>query len=564
MKIFSVQIDPIKSTHLLAAMFVLFAACDGIAPEDNAQGSLPQCTSDADCSDGLMCYAQGVCAVPEEDALSWRVSFIFSPTIETGLLAQRSSTLEVSSKQSLDFVLEPSVPVTGEVKDPEGNRILEGTLIFTPANDFNGVLRQQTSITDELDYAIDLVPGIYDVTFISGNDEIPNRRWNEQSIGAATALDFVLPPSSSITTIEGTLTHRDPILNIDPAENRLPVSGARVVAVAEDGTTSTTSISDAQGNFSIKVWADNGVHDLSIGPAEPNGLIPPRVEVDAFDASNGQAQAVALDLGSWSTNRVELRVELLEEQLMNQDNVLDFEPGDARLLLTGHFPEGQQITLFYTPGSAQPLTLLNIPYTISFIPPPQSRFGVLTFEWDPGNLDGGWMLDNLELPQRRRLDALVTDAFGTPIPNARVELRARTNTQQSKSDAPSRQAIETEAREFTIQTDADGNFEAWLEPDWAYEARITPPLQSNAPMGTFTIAALENKEEAEYILSLPKPMVLYGSVNRLDGEALSPVENLSFNIYDYSSPNTTPATLGQGRTDETGAFKVIVPAEETP
>lgn len=547
---------------LAAISLCLGTGCPGesVSPYSNASDA--QCSVDAECADGLVCHAQGVCAVAEQDAITKRVSFIFSPPTETGLLAQRSNTLDVSSIQSLDFVLEPSVPVTGEVKDAEGKRILGGTLIFTPSNDLNGVLRRQTTITEELDYDIDLVPGVYDVTFLSGIDELPNRRWNAQTIGAATVLDFILPPSSSITTVEGTLTHRDPTLNVDPALNRIAVSGARIVAVAGDGTTSTTSVSDEQGNFSIKVWADNGAHDLSIGPAQPNGLVPQFVEANAFDVSGGQAQAVALDLGSWSTMPVELRVALLEEGLMSSDSTLDFEIGDARLLLTGHFPNGQQITLYYTLGSKEPLALLKIPYTISFIPPPQSRHGILTFEWDPNGPDSLFTSDGFVLPQRRELAALITDAFGNPVPNARVELSAKLLPTQDKSDAPaSRQAVETEAREFTVQTNSSGEFTAWLEPDWTYEVRVVPQLQSSAPSGTFTIAPLLEKSEADYILSLPKPMVIFGSVNRIDGDVLNPVENLSFNIYDYSDPDV-PRPIGQGRTDDTGAFRVLVPAKE--
>ena len=558
------------ATLLLTAMLTFAAACSGQSESGPESSKVSLCASDRDCNGELICHAEQICTLPPEQQTSQKVSFIFSPTAESGQLAQRSPVLEASTSTPLDFVLEPSIPVIGEVSNASGQRIQSGTLIFAPKSDLNGVLRRQTEINDEnidiagedANFTIDLLPGTYDITFISGSDTIPNRRWKDQVIGdSLTSLSLVLPPNSAITTIEGTITHQDPDLDLEPALSRLPVQGARVQAVAANGTTSTVSVTDAQGNYSIRVWSDNGSHDLRVGPATPNAPIPQYIQEDAFDASSGIAQAIAVDLGTWSTQRFELRVMLLEQMLGEQSRGLDFSPGEARLILTGRLPDGKTLTFYSSPNSAEPLTLLPIPYTVSLVPPPSSRFGVLTFDWNPRTQTSFWRDATLELPMRRELRAQITDAYGAPISNARIELRATTPS-GGKSDAPSTaQAIETETREFTVQTDAQGMFTAWIEPEWSYQLTVIPATQGEAPMGRFTVDPASSMDAAEYIFALPKPILLSGSINQLEGESiLTPLGDTSFQIYDEES--TPPQQIGQGRTSTDGSFRVLLPASE--
>lgn len=560
---------PIYRT-LLVALLTALSACGGQVSDEIQADKISLCASNADCNGELICHAKQFCTLPPEQQTSRKVSFVFSPTAESGQLAQRSPVLEASTSTPLDFVLEPSIPVIGVVSNASGQRIQSGTLIFTPRTDLNGVLRRQTEINDEnldiagedANFTIDLLPGTYDITFISGSDAIPNRRWRGQVIGdSLTSLSLVLPPNSAITTIEGTISHQDPDLDLEPALSRLPVQGARVQAVAANGTTSTASVTDEQGNYSIRVWSDNGVHDLRVGPATPNAPIPQYIQEDAFDASSGIAQAIAVDLGTWSTQRFELRIMLLEQMLGEQGRGLDFSPGEARLILTGRLPDGKALTFYSSPNSEEPLTLLPIPYTVSLVPPPTSKFGVLTFDWNPLTQNSFWRDSTLELPMRRELRAQVTDAYGAPISNARIELKATTAV-ASKSDSPSSaQAIETETRELTAQTDSKGMFTAWVEPGWSYQLTVIPSSQGEAPMGRFLVEADSTTDTTEYIFALPKPVLVSGSINRLEGESLlAPLGDTSFQIYDEES--TPPRQIGQGRTSADGTFRVLLPAPQ--
>ncbi len=559
-------------THLksiaITILFLLTSAC-GVQETSNSTSSTDgSCKVSADCEGNLVCHETGICSVAAREQVTKDVSFIFSPTSESGQLPQRSPVISASPDTSIQFVLDSSVPVFGEVTNASGQRIQEGTLIFTPQYDLNGVLRQQTELNDEAfelagqdaNFSIDLLPGTYNITFISGNASIPNRRWSNQEIGSsATSLALVLPPNSAITTIEGTITHQDPTLNLEPGLNRIPVTHARVQATAADGSTSTADVTDEQGNFSIRVWKDNGDHDLRIGPATPNAPVPRYTQYNAFNPESGQAQALAVDLGSWSTQRLELRVQLLEQMLGSQYSGLDFSPSDARLILTGTLPDGNTITFYTTPNNQEALTLIPLNYVVSLVPPPTSKFGILTFEWNPLESDSLWTGQGVSLPLRKELGAQVTDAFGNPIPNARIEI-SPVQEPTSKQDSPStQQAIETETRDLTLETDSEGYFSAWLEPDWSYKIDVTPTAQTNAPIGSFTINALTS-DTSEFIFALPKPVVISGIVNGLQSdETLQPVQDTAFQVFDEST--NPPQPIGQGRTNASGYFRVILPAE---
>ena len=560
---------------LLSALMLLGAsACLDPGATLGPDPAPTQCVSDEECAETLVCHERGACTVDVAQGETKQVSFLFSPTPDSGLLAQRSDVVAASPHQGLDFSLQASTSVLGSVRRGDGKAVLAGTLIFTPSNDLSGALRQQTSLNQDIQgantygYSVQLVPGLYDITFVSGQPEIPNRRWRAQPIGESpTELELTLPPASQITTIEGTLTHQDPALDPSSVSNRIPVEGVRVVAVAADGTTSTASVTDAAGNFSILAWADNGVHDLIIGPASPNALVPQILRREAFDASQGQVQALAFDLGRWSTQRVELRLRVLEEMIVegmkkDQDDLdaLDFSLSDARLLLVGTLPDGQQITLHYALGSGEPITLLAIPYTVSFIPPPTSRFGALSFEWDASLSGAPFLSEGLEFKPRQQVTITVADAFGEPVPSARVSLRPRSGLEKRGSGAEL-PIYENEARELAARTDAEGRFTTYLEPQWTYEFEVVPGPQSGAPAGTFTFVPERDATEDDALrFELARPLVLFGSVSDFDSQSFQPVSGLTFTLYDYSD-QAAPHIVAHGRTDEQGQFRAIIPAD---
>ncbi|CAN0548476.1 unnamed protein product, partial [Laminaria digitata] len=261
----------------LAAVFL--AATMGLAgcskPPNQANtspGPEALCEADSECGQGQAC-ARNVCTIIEAREARL-LGFTFIPENSSAYLPQRSMQIEIEPTDQLDFVLESSILVSGDLSLADGpNVIEEGTLLFEPIASTDNLLRQQATIGADGSFYVELLPGRYDVTFIDKDRDLPNRRWLDIEIGqASTSLPLTLPSRSTLVTINGTITHRDP--DLMQQASALPVAGARVVAVAEDGTTSTVGISDEGGRYQLKVWGDTGVNDLSISPSSPATLIP--------------------------------------------------------------------------------------------------------------------------------------------------------------------------------------------------------------------------------------------------------------------------------------------------
>lgn len=551
-------------TSASCVAWALVSGCTGGAgAEPDPTGPEPVCVRDADCPADQICRAQ-LCTVAEAPTQRRRLTFTFLPERSSGYLPQQTMPLEVEPGQRLDFLLEPGVAVTGEVSYAESARVLDrGTLIFERPREGGGRTRQQASIEQDGAFAVELLPGTYDITFVSGNPELPNRRWAGVTIGEAmTSLPLTLPASAQIMTVRGTLTHQDPALSagVDAA---LPVRGARVVARARRGGTLTTAaVTDDEGNFSLNAWSDAGAHDLVVGPAEPNSLVPRYTQPSAFDTREGDVQTLPVSLGSWSSQRINLGVEFLELLLeeSTSESPMDFDPQEARLTLRAELGEGE-LTLTHALGSSAPLEIHPLTYQVSLQPPPSSRFGELTFTWNAASQDAPG-LEIAPLPRKRELRARLLRSDGAPASQARVDLMPLARGKGDLTgDGP-----DTDARLLSTVTDRDGYFQTWLEPSWSYEVTVIPAAGSGAPRGLFVQRPLEDDDDegpadraVERTLELPAPMALFGSVR--DSE-LRGQPDLALELYEDIRGERR--IVAQSRTDAEGSFRLVVPASLPP
>ena len=371
---------------------------------------------------------------------------------------------------------------------------------------------------------------------------------------ASTSLPLTLPSRSSLITVNGTITHRDPALPEQTVP--LPVAGARVVSSAADGTTSTAGITDAGGRYQIKVWRDTGVNDLQVSPSSPETLIPSVRTARAFDPAKQEQLTPSTTLGSWSSGASQLRLdqgffEVLTQAMMAADAQTPlFDVGEFRVIARARLERGDlTINTTLAEAIAQGINLLGVPHEITIRPPAESALGQITFEVD-ATLKDALTLEMVEIPTRRKLSGRVLDAQGMALPNARVEVR-RVLTLEDQT----RTALGgDDPRLLTVETNAQGSFTAWVEREWEYDVTIIPDITTNAPTGIFQLeASAEATQQRDFTLA--EPMLIYGSVvdSRLEGQP-----NLLIEVHEPLREERR--ILGTVRTQADGSFRFIAPA----
>ena len=557
---------PLLLTCVLFLLSLSLSAC-GVREQDPGPDTTPPlCEQDSECPGDQVC-TQNVCTIVEARE-SRKLGFTFIPENSSSFLPQRTMSLDIAPGDQLDFVLEPSIVVDGEISLADGPNIIQrGTIVFEPAGNSDNLLRQQTSIQASGRFDIELLPGRYDVTFVSAESELPNRRWLGIEIGnASTSLPLTLPSSNKLITINGTITHRDP--DLGPQSAPLPVEGARVTAVAKDGTTSTIGVTDERGRYQIQVWEDTGVNDLIVGPSSPDVLIPRVVESGVLDPKQQAQLTPSTMIGTWRASSTELKfdpilVDALEEELellRNSQTGMDGESESGELdinewkvtarakLDRGVLDVNFTLDEAIADETGQGIKVLTVPHEITIRPPANYPLGQISFETPATGVDL-IELALLEIPLRHKVTGTVLDAQGEPLPNARIEMRRVALLGDNTSEKSAFSA--EDQRLLTLETNAEGVFTAWLEPKWEYDIVVSPSTSTNAPRGIFSLAP----GEQELTLMLPEPMLIYGSVldATLQGQA-----NLLIEVHETF--RNERRVIGEARTGADGMFRLIAPA----
>jgi hypothetical protein len=523
---------------------LLWAGCvsqDDSLSVNNASGTNhdgAQCRVDTDCAGGQVCE-RGVCAAQPDRARAF--SFVFLPPPSSGYLPQRLDGLQLYPGDPLNFLLESSVQVDGDVSALDrvsGNvRVLtSGTLLFERAGDGDATLMRQVRLTDP-HFEVKVRPGTYTITYLPLDDSQLGWRWERQEIQAHATLALTMPEQEKTAIrVDGKLVHRDPLLGGSGAA--VGVAGVRVSAIGRSGLSSNVAVTNEAGEFRLLVWPDSGSYDLHIWPAEPNSLAPRAVLPGAFVAGR---EPVTLDaeLGVYPNpaRAINVRLSLAPQTL----DALDSAPGELVITLRAGLERGELVvSRRLGEDGAVELPLLPMRYTLTIKPPVTSRVGAVSLPLDLGV--ASLELPVAELPMRRRIAGTLITASGQPAKRAKILV-------YDAAQANVRGALEEPA---TFVTDEDGRFEVWIDRGAATRWALVPESGQQAPRGSYALEAGEADIEALQ-LALPAPSMLSGSVR---GEELEAQPDVAIQVFE--TLDKVERLVAEGTTDARGKFKLWV------
>lgn len=520
-------------------LMMLFAGC---AAEDatNNQNIYPSpmlCQSDAQCGPQLVCRA-GFCDAKQN--LTRQLEFTFIPTNDSKYLPQRTGLLAITPEDELVFEVQSSLKVQGNITRSNAPGLLNGTLIFERSNErYEKIYTRQARITQG-EFAVDLVPGTYDLTFIPESRALPSKTWSKQTFELNSDFTRALP---TLKTVTGTVSYR--ILGADEQDIPLLVAGARVIAVSkETGQLSTIAQTDDSGFFELAVWPDSGKYDIVIAPNTPLSLVPQVVFENAIDTQSGKddAQNLSLNIGQLPQNTNAVSLSFDKTQL----DALDFSPADLRIVLRAPTDKGQlQLSTRFgdinTTSEDWTLNMDVLPlvYDIELIPPASSRFARTTLRQDMRASTRTYVL---QLDEKRPIQAqlLYTDSMGTQQPLRDATIRIQPN-QDKESDA------------YELTTDTDGRIYTFVD-NTTYDIVVIPPPQLGLPRATYTIDGA-NSTEQSVTWTMPQPKVLLGAVYDDQGTGQS-----GMTIQVHEGGKDKRRLIAEGRTIAGGTFAIVIPA----
>jgi hypothetical protein len=536
-------------THIRALLAAALLAASGCGADSAASAEtlgVSACSSDSECGGELTCRDLR-CTVPEADDRD--LSFMFIPPSSSPFLPQRTPYYQLNPGERLDFALEPSVAAYGQV----GSFNVDGTLVFTPAGSADPLLRQQAAVTRG-DYEVALVPGTYNIDFVSSTNGVPNRIWRDQPFQSNLQYDLPLPDLSQTVSITGNVNFRDPTVDVGAG-----LGPARVTAVSRDtGALSTSVVTDPVSGFyeGLRVWRDTGVYDVVVSSNSDDALIPTvtfrgAIDTDAIPA-NASTYEANLFVGDFAAAERNVRLELDEaaEAALEGISPADLDVNLVARLDTG---SGDVEASFSLRGSiassgdesSTPLRALPLRYVGEIVPPPGSRYARTPIEIDLSSISA--RVVKIQAPTPLELSSATVLAYtGQPAANARVTFTPRSrrpNTSQAKSVEGS--------RAFEVTTNDDGELGVWLEPEVDYDVRVDPMTQ-DAPRATYSITG----GELPPTLSLPSPSLLSGSVFANDATGAS-IPDVTVRVLERD--DGIERVIAEGQTDDAGAFRLIAP-----
>lgn len=548
---------PIRlATAALAALIVGLSACgstEGRSPGDPSRGGV--CESADDCPGEQACRT-GYCT--HATASLEEIRFEFIPPDDSGYNPQ-SADLSVRSGRSLDFALERSVDVQGQLtyvgRRDSSVDSPSGPLTLRRRGRDDTLFDLQTRSDRQGAFETRVLPGSYDLVFAP--DDYPSYIWRDISLRADTDLgELAVPVERELSTIRGRVVYRTPGPGGEPRTEK--VKGADVLAVSEDGGFTTTFDTTGQdgeggsgpGQFSLRAIPNTGPYDLIVDPANESMLPKVRFE-EAFQAGDGLQQLdEPLGLGTWGTVAgLEVETVLpLARALPGSASDTSIDWTRVRAVASANLGEGREFRRETTPNQQGRLNLALLPaqYDISLYPPSDAPIASTTLRVD---------LSGAELPElsdwswrpKHRLEGQIMDYHGEPVADARVTFRPK-----GLADDKFRDRLNVAAR-----TNADGRFEVRLDR-FDHEMLIRPPVGSGLPRSREMLTHERLQEDKSVQVRLTKPLLLEGSVRGAAADDAPPIPGTSVDAYLRRDGNRV--TLGKATTGPQGEFHMIVPA----
>ncbi|MEM1349678.1 MAG: hypothetical protein AAGI01_14045 [Myxococcota bacterium] len=342
------------------------------------------------------------------EACRFEVSLRFIPPGTSEYLPQWVDSVEIEYRtgRTKEFVLEPSVPITGRLSLPQSatNLVTGAVLDFEATNAPGNVFRRQVEVDQRGEFTLDVVPGTYEITATfaaSGGDvELPSRKFPARTYAAATREELTLP--SERLTLKGTLSFIDE----GNPQRLIQLAGSRVVARSRrDGSLSNAVRTDESTGFfdGLQVWSRTGSYDLLISPPVPNSPMPSIVVEEQADSGE-----LADDVSTLTVAKLPAPEDTLTVEFDTSGLPADLAGHEVRVALsaqdTFELADGRMTRLQYDrratvgyPGAAA-LEVHPRSYTLEVLPGPEAPYGRIEVELDLSDgADGG----TVALPERR-------------------------------------------------------------------------------------------------------------------------------------------------------------------
>jgi hypothetical protein len=486
------------------------------------------------------------------------VKFEFIPPDDSGYNPQ-SAGLSVRAGQSLDFALEQSIDVRGQLtyagRRDSSVDSPSGPLTFRRRGRDDTLFDIQTRSDRQGAFETRVLPGRYDLVFAP--DEYPSYIWPDISLRADTDLgELSVPVERELATIRGRVVYRTPVPG-GQSQTR-PVEGADVLAVSREGGFTTTFDTTGRegegeagpGQFSLRAIPNTGPYDLIVDPGQETILPKARFE-EVFEAQEGLQQLDdELELGTWGTaTALEIAPVLsLAEALPETSTEASIDWTRVSAVARANLADGRVFRREATPDEQGRVEfeLLPAQYDISLYPPSDAPIASTTLRVDLSDPDLT-QLSEWTWRRKHRLEGRIMDHHGEPVGNARITFRP-----EGLPDTKFRDRLKV-----TAETDADGRFAVRLDR-FDHEMVIRPPAGSGLPRSHETLPHERLQEDKSVQVRLAEPLLLEGSVRGAAADDAAPIPGTSVNA--YLKRDGRRMTLGKATTGPRGGFRMIVPA----
>lgn len=377
-----------------------------LTPIANATVQVCEASSDPFCQifvGSATTNAQGEYVISVAGDKIYEVS-IFLPT-NVQAVEERDIEVIVTGDTIKDFVLDMGVQLSGLVRDAQNNPLAGASVnAFDSVNNSFGF-----GNADALgQYAMNLPPGIFDVTVFGQLEGIPNfvelLRVPDIPVTGNTIQDFTIP---ELVTVQGTVTSAglDPVVGATVEVCRLPppeffqsppgASGCFFFGI-------NSAVTDATGGYSMQVPIGMS-YDLAVAPIPNTGVLGQTLQ--GIDVLASTTQDVMLEAGSQVTGIVVdnqgLPVAGLTVAMIHDtENIFHSALTDTNGSYSLTLPDG--------------LFNLEVHGAISEFVNPVSLVQAT------GIQVAGNLVHDVQLPTAVTLSGIVTDGIGTPLPNARI------------------------------------------------------------------------------------------------------------------------------------------------
>ncbi len=507
----------------------------------------PVCTEDTQCPQDQVCR-RNYCTLADIQPVNLGLTFI--PPHSTNYLPQRVAPFDVNPNVSLQIGLEASILVLGQLNYQDSALPgPSGLLSIQRSDDPSGFHSQQTRV-ESGHFEIFLLPGQYTLSLFPDETSIPGFIWHNEVFASDTDFKRTLPNPRSTLSVQGNISFQ---AGTTDTSRDVPVEKVRVMAISKTGLSSTTTTTDEFGHYSLEVWPNTGSYDLHISPTYSNSLTPSVVIRDAFTAHD-QTVLAPQTLGTYQNAIIPAQIRLHPESTdkhpqLDPSTRLDWS--QTSVLLHANIGQG---VLKLTPDISSEgyidLKALEGEYTIEIIPPLDSPYArtTITHALTPSE-----NVVDINIPLKKNIRGLIYDAEGNALENVKIRL-----TPQSPDNSSTRSR--SEARTITTTTDAQGQFDAWLE-NTTYLLSAIPPANSGLPRTFATIQTADFSADTDEIaITIPRPVLIYGTLYEENGREVLP--NVS--VQGFALINGQQRVIAEALTNARGEFLLITSRNLTP